>query len=150
MQVSSQISPTRSLLRLGSAEPSGPATSLYLWPFAGGTAHFYQNWGLRKLEDISSYAIELPGRGLRLREAPIPEMSKMVEDALSSVVPVLERPFAFFGHSMGALLAFEVTRRLREMGLPLPCHLFVSACRAPHLAARNRPWHPLPEDELIA
>lgn len=150
VQVSSQIRPTRSLLRLGSAEPSGPATSLYFWPFAGGAAHFYQGWGLPKLQGVSSYAVELPGRGLRLREAPIPEMSKMVEDVLSSVVPVLEPPFAFFGHSMGALVAFEVTRSLREMGLPLPCHLFVSACRAPHLAARNWPWHNLPEDELVA
>jgi medium-chain acyl-[acyl-carrier-protein] hydrolase len=59
-------------------------------------------------------------------------------------------PFAFFGHSLGALLAFEVGRLLRRQGRALPVHLFVAACPAPQLLARDRSWHRLADDELAA
>lgn len=137
----------RSLLRLGAAQGSG--VPLYCLPFAGGTAHFYQDWALPRLKDLPVHAVELPGRGLRLRESLVPDMSSLVDDLLTHVMPAIEGPFALFGHSMGALLAYELTRALARMGRPLPSLLLVSACRAPHLPARNDPWHDLPEDALI-
>jgi medium-chain acyl-[acyl-carrier-protein] hydrolase len=72
-------------------------------------------------------------------------------DAVAHAMTTLGRePFAFFGHSMGAHLAFEVARRLRERGEPMPTRLFVSGARAPHLPRRERVWHNLSDDALIA
>src|SRR5215470_7371202 len=62
--------------------------------------------------------------------------------------PLLDRPFAFFGHSMGARIAFEVARHLRSLGLPQPLHLFISGCRAPHVPDSSPLDHAAPDDEL--
>lgn len=150
MSMASQASRAPSLLKLNAVDKAAASASLHCFPFAGGSAHFYKDWGQLELGHIQGYAIELPGRGLRAREALIPGFSGLIQDLVRNIAPVLEPPYAFFGHSMGALLAFEFTRSLESLGAPLPSHLFLSACRAPHLPGRNKPWHALPEDELIS
>jgi medium-chain acyl-[acyl-carrier-protein] hydrolase len=65
------------------------------------------------------------------------------------LLPHLTKPFAFFGHSMGALVAFEAARLLRKMSLPQPLHLFVSGSSAPHLKSERKLWHNLPDAQLI-
>ena len=145
----SQASSARSLLRLSRSDTSASSVSLYCFPFAGGSAHYYQHWANQELDSLKGYAIELPGRGLRLKEPPALEFSELLQDLVGNISPILKPPYVFFGHSMGALLAFEFTRMLECLGLPLPAHLFLSACRAPHLRSRSRPWHSLPEQELI-
>lgn len=150
MSKASQNHTSRLLLKLNSVQNTSTSTSLFAVPFAGGSAHFYQIWGQQDLGAVQGYAVELPGRGLRLREPLIPEFSDLVRNLAHSFAPVLTSPYAFFGHSMGAFLAFELIRAFEMTGAPIPVHLFVSACRAPHLPRRIRPWHALPENDLIA
>jgi medium-chain acyl-[acyl-carrier-protein] hydrolase len=69
----------------------------------------------------------------------------LVEKIANAVQPELDKPFFFFGHSLGAVLAFELARRIR----PQPQILFVSACGAPHIQNPNHPIHDLPDSEFI-
>ena len=92
--------------------------------------------------------VQLPGRGARLSDPAFTRMGPLV-DAIMAVV-TFEEPFAFFGHSLGALVALEVTRALRATGRPRPDRLFASACPAPHLPRIDAPIHQLPDRELAA
>jgi medium-chain acyl-[acyl-carrier-protein] hydrolase len=82
-------------------------------------------------------------------EAPITNILTLVQEIAIGLHPHLDRPFAFFGHSMGGLLAFELIRLLRQQGYPSPAHLFVSGYRAPHLRLDSTPIHNLAEPEFI-
>lgn len=116
---------------------------------AGGSASAYRAWPDELPAPIDVCAVQLPGRDNRLAERPfsrLPDLIKALADALE---PKLCAPFVFFGHSMGALVAFELTRELRSRGGPQPLQLFVSACRAPQLPDRGQPLHLLPEPELL-
>jgi medium-chain acyl-[acyl-carrier-protein] hydrolase len=73
----------------------------------------------------------------------------MIEQILAVIDPLIDIPFALFGHSMGALIAFELSRALRRSGRNMPIHLFVSAVCAPHLAHLRKPAHHLPDDEFL-
>jgi surfactin synthase thioesterase subunit len=85
-----------------------------------------------------------------LREAPYTSMAPLVEDALAAIAPTLDRPFAFFGHSMGALVAFETAHALASAGRAGPLQVFVSACAPPHRqAAPERRRHDIEEGRLI-
>jgi medium-chain acyl-[acyl-carrier-protein] hydrolase len=92
--------------------------------------------------------VHLPGRGNRFTEPALTRSDALVEQLASELEPFLDVPFAFFGHSMGAMLAFELARRLRAGGGPLPEHLLVSGRRAPQRPRDKRELHSLPEDEF--
>lgn len=122
---------------------------LFCFPYAGGGASVYRGWAASLPGDVEVCPVQLPGRESRLRETPFTHWRPLV-DALAEVLPpYFEMPFVFFGHSMGALLAFELARSLRRMGGPLPLHLFVSGRRAPEVPAREEPIHQLPEAQFI-
>jgi len=93
--------------------------------------------------------VQLPGRGSRLHERPHSRIAPIVEDLADTIGPCLDLPMAFFGHSMGALIAFELARELRRRLLREPCHLFVSGRRAPHVAREAVPIEQLDEPALI-
>lgn len=120
---------------------------LFCFPYAGGDAQIYRNWP-RQLPSAEVCAARLPGRGARIQEAAFRDLRSMVE-AIASVAPYLDRPFAFFGHSMGALVAFELARLLHGRGLPGPAHLFVSGRRAPQLPADWPITYDLPDAEFV-
>lgn len=82
-------------------------------------------------------------------EKPFSRISPLVSALEQVLLPLLDQPFAFFGHSMGALVGFELTRLLRKKGGPQPLHLFVSGAAAPHLPPREIPIYALPEREFI-
>ena len=88
----------------------------------------------------------LPGRGSRIAEAPFERMASLIQSLAAAIEPYLAQPFAFFGHSLGAIVAFELARELRRRGLPLPRLLIVSAARAPQFR-RNHVPPPEPSDE---
>jgi len=88
--------------------------------------------------------VQLPGRENRLREPALDDLGLIVE-ALGTVIEVT-RPFAFFGHSLGAIVAFELTRWLRDRGRALPAHLFVSGSSAPDVRFSKAPLHAMPDD----
>jgi medium-chain acyl-[acyl-carrier-protein] hydrolase len=122
---------------------------LFCLPYAGGWSQIYRPWVDSLSPEIELYAIELPGRGPRLSEAPITDLSLLVEQIAINIYAHLDRPFAFFGHSMGGLLCFELTKLLRGQGYPEPEHLFISGYRAPHLRLERTPVYNLPEPEFI-
>jgi medium-chain acyl-[acyl-carrier-protein] hydrolase len=122
---------------------------LFCFPYAGGSATVFASWPER-LPGVDIRPVQLPGRGNRLHEAPISGWQAIVHGLAPALPPLLDRPFAFFGHSMGALLAFEMTRFLRRQGHRLPAHLFVSGCRAPHIPDADRISPDLPEEAFRA
>jgi surfactin synthase thioesterase subunit len=91
----------------------------------------------------------LPGRKDRLHEAPFTRLPPLVQALSGAIFPYLDKPFAFFGHSMGALIAFELVRHLRRQQRPTPVHLFVSGHGAPELDTPRSPIHQLPHHAFI-
>ncbi len=122
---------------------------LFCFPFAGGSAMIYRDWvgGLPKFVEVC--AVQLPGRGRRLSEAPFRQHGALIPEMMSALAQYLDKPFAFFGHSMGATLAFEISRRLRVASVAGPVDLFVSGSRAPQLPGRTPPTYDLPEPAFI-
>lgn len=122
---------------------------LFCFPYAGGRAAIYRNWPERLPPTVELWALEIPGRGGRLSEPPFTRMELLVKAIAPALLPFLDRPFAFFGHSMGAVIAYELARLLeREHGRP-PGHLFVSGRRAPHLAEPRLHSYNLPDREFL-
>src|SRR5207248_10941200 len=93
-------------------------------------------------------AVQMPGREGRLSEPPLTRWDEAVERLAEALLPWMQRPFAFFGHSLGALLACELARRLARGGRSGPVHLFVSGRVAPHVAPDD-PTYNLPEEEFV-
>ena len=122
---------------------------LFCFPHAGGGGSLFRTWPDGLLADIEVCPVQLPGRENRLREAPLTSLTLLVARLADVLLPWLDRPFAFFGHSMGALIAFELARALREAHGLSPAHLFVAGCRAPHLPDPDPPIHALPEPEFV-
>ncbi len=108
----------------------------------------YRGWQAALPPAIEVYAIELPGHGLRLREAPLCRMDVLVAALAEGLAPYLEGRVIFFGHSMGALVAFELARYLRAVGQPQPVALWASAHRAPQLPNPDRNNHLLSNRQL--
>ena len=127
-----------------------PKIRLFCFPYAGGGASAFRSWATELPSTIELACIQLPGRGTRMRETPIANLPELIQQLKPAILPHLNVPFAFFGHSMGALIAFELARSLRHTQSPLPLHLFASACRAPQLPRHNPPRHTLSTPELIA
>jgi surfactin synthase thioesterase subunit len=122
---------------------------LFCFPYAGGAAAAYYTWVNYLPADIEVCAVELPGRGTRLQERPLTSIESQVELIFGGIHRHLDKPFAFWGHSMGSIIAFELARRLsRENGL-LPAYLFASGRQAPHLPDKYPPAYNLPEPELL-
>lgn len=121
---------------------------LFCFPYGGGAARAYRPWTQTLPPEIDVCAIQLPGRGNRLREPPLRKMTLAVELVGKEIVSLLDRPYAFFGHSMGAILAFEVARLLRRGGQRRPSHLFVSGHKAPQIPKTEFTYN-LPDAEFI-
>lgn len=122
---------------------------LFCFPYAGGGALIYRDWHRFLPLSIGVYAAQLPGRGYRIAEPPLIALAALIEPMAEAIRPYLDRPFAFFGHSMGALIAFELARKLRgEYGIE-PAHLFVSGRRAPHLPDSEPVTYNLGDAEFI-
>lgn len=122
---------------------------MFCFPYAGGGASTYRGWtGLPS--EVEVCPVQLPGREGRLREAPFERPQLLVQALADALQPYFqELPFVFFGHSMGAMLGFELARELRRRGQRLPLHLFVSGRRAPQVPDREESIHDLPEPEFI-
>jgi medium-chain acyl-[acyl-carrier-protein] hydrolase len=125
------------------------ALRLFCFHYAGGSAQTFHTWPANLPSMVETGLIQLPGRGLRFAEPKITSLlplSRMVAQALRKY---LDKPFAFFGHSLGALLCFEVARSLRREHCLEPVHIFVSATPAPHRRRRDERLSTLPRASLI-
>lgn len=121
---------------------------LFCFHYAGGAASVYRTWQESLPADVEVCAVQLPGRESRLREPRLTRVAPILEELQEALPPFFDLPFAFFGHSMGAILAFELTLALRRAGGPLPQHLMLSGRRAPHRPDPDPDIHALPEEEF--
>jgi len=133
------------------AKPTATSTlRMFCLPYAGGSASVFRLWPQHLPPRIEVWAAQPPGRETRFTEPAFSHPGAYLDALMLSVRPLLEeKPFVFFGHSMGAILTFELTRRLRAEGLRQPLRLFVSGKDAPHLPAKVDRAHLLPEPEFI-
>jgi medium-chain acyl-[acyl-carrier-protein] hydrolase len=128
---------------------ANPRLRLFCFPYAGGSAAIYHQWPSRLSPDIELLAVQYPGRATRLRDTLRTDLNLLLDDIEEAITPLLDKPFAFFGHSMGATVSYELTRRLRAAHKPLPTHLFLSGRSAPHLPAVKPPVHNLPDEAFL-
>jgi medium-chain acyl-[acyl-carrier-protein] hydrolase len=122
---------------------------LFCFPSAGGGVSSFRGWSENLSADVSVSPVRLPGRESRLSEPPFRRMEPLVEALGKAIEPYLAEPFAFFGHSMGAAIAFELSRHLRRRGGPLPAGLFVSGARAPQFRLDHVPPPEPPDDQFL-
>lgn len=122
---------------------------LFCFPHAGAGASVYREWVDRLADRIEVVPVQLPGREARFSEAPLSTVTEIIEQLIDPLLERADKPFAVFGHSMGALLSFEVTHTLTQR-CHQPLHLFLSGYSAPHLrpAATNTLVHTWPDAEL--
>lgn len=128
----------------------GPRARLFCFPYAGGAAGVFRSWAELLPRELDVCAIQPPGRGARFREPAFTRLADLVDALEEALGPELDRPFAFYGHSMGGLVCFELAKRLEERGGPAPGHVTLSGCRPPHLPPRDPPIGHLPDAEFLA
>jgi medium-chain acyl-[acyl-carrier-protein] hydrolase len=104
---------------------------LFCFPYAGAGDSIFHSWQKSLSDMVEVCPVQLPGRGSRITEPPFTEMSQLVQTAGQSLAPYLDKPFAFFGHSMGALIGFQLARYIRREYSAQPVHLFVSGRCSP-------------------
>lgn len=122
---------------------------LFCFPYAGGGASVYRTWNKESTSDVEICWIQWPGRENRIREQPFETIDELVPALVDGLAEWLVPPFAFYGHSLGAKIAFETSRQLRRIGGAQPCHLFVGASQAPQLSWPHQTLHVLREDDFI-
>lgn len=127
----------------------GARIRLFCFPYAGGSFTAFRGWQAELSSDIDVRAVELPGRISRLREEPFRALAPMLDALMRALAPHTEEPFAFFGYSMGALIAFELARRFARDRRRAPSHLFVAARPAPQLSTSTAVSSRLPDAELL-
>ena len=128
----------------------GAEMRLFFFPYAGGGPPAFSKWTGELPDFMEGIIAQYPGRGSRYQETPLKSLSTLVENLSQAIQTLLDKPFAFFGHSLGGLMAFELTRHLRSQDLAYPQILFISACGAPHTPDPHPPIHKLPDAEFLA
>ena len=133
-----------------SSEGGGASSArLFCFPYAGGSSGIYRGWS-ELFPNMEICVARLPGREARFKEPAMRTNEEVVRAMSSAIRPLLDRPFVLFGHSMGALLAFELARELREQALRSPRLLCVSAAPAPHLPRRAPALSRMSNEQLVA
>lgn len=119
------------------------AFRLFCFPFAGGDITTYLPWLPLLDPDIEMVIVQLPGRGRRSHEKPFFQMDLLVDELFGAMLARLDKPFAFFGHSMGSKIAYELAKRLQQNRFPAPVHFFASGSGSPCVPRRAAPIHRL-------
>ncbi len=128
---------------------SQPVLRVVCLPYAAGGASHYRPWAFLLPQGVELCGIQLPGHETRIRERLETDSTPIVTTLATALEPLLDQPIALFGHSMGALLAFELTREFRRRGHKPPVHLFVSGRQAPHLSSGYEAIWNRPEPEFL-
>jgi medium-chain acyl-[acyl-carrier-protein] hydrolase len=125
-------------------------TRLFCLPYGGGTAHIYHSWPSQLPSWLEVCSVQPPGRGSRLNEPPFTNLNDLINVAADALKPFFDRPFVLFGHSIGALASFELTRCIRGRYGVEPLLLMVSGCRAPQIPYEGTPFFNFPETQFLA
>lgn len=125
------------------------ALRLFCFPYGGGGAAAFRTWQDLLPSTIEVCPVQIPGREERLNEPCATRLVSLVETIAESLSTFLDKPFAFFGHSLGAMMAFQLARQLRKEQLAQPLHLFVSGRRAPHIPDSGPRLYDLPTPEFV-
>lgn len=123
---------------------------VFCFPYAGGGPSVFMPWAALLPDSVELWCASLPGRGVRFAEQPIASPGVLIDSLLADLAPRLDRPYAFFGHSMGGLIALELTLRLKRAQYPAPRKLWLSACTPPHLPPSWEAMSHLPEAEFLS
>jgi surfactin synthase thioesterase subunit len=123
---------------------------LFCFPYAGGSAVIYNNWRKYLSPSIELMPIELAGRGKRYNDLLYNSINEAVEDVFNTIkVDITNHSYAFYGHSMGALLAYELARKIKLMKMPEPKHVFFSGRGAPHVKnEKDKKYHLMDNEEF--
>lgn len=121
---------------------------LFCLPYAGGSSTTYLRWPLSINSNVELITLDPPGRSRRLMERPLDRIDALVELLASEILPWLDRPYALFGHSNGALVAFELARHLTAIGKP-PLAFFAAAKAAPSRIDEQDGWHQLSDPDFL-
>ncbi|MBL4602934.1 MAG: thioesterase [Emcibacteraceae bacterium] len=122
---------------------------IFCFPYAGGSASAFTGWQDYFDDNIDLFAIQAPGRETRFKENPIEDLPIKVDLLFKEIHPFVNIPYIFVGHSNGALIAFELARKLQKNKNFYLKHIFLSAKRAPHLPELKPPSYNLPYDDFI-
>ena len=141
-------SPTKTWLSCPRPQAQVRARLLCL-PHAGGSPTAFRPWAADMPPDVEMLVLRLPGREARLRETPLTHVDEVVGPLAEALSPLLDVPLVVFGHSLGAMLGFELCRSMRRAGLPAPKRLVVSGRNAPGVG-RSLTLHTLSDQELVA
>lgn len=128
---------------------SGASLRLFCFPYAGASARVFASWADGLAAPVQVCPVEYPGRGSRMRESACRSLGDLTRMMLEGMAGCFDSPFAFFGHSMGALVAFELTHLLRARLGVQPAALLVSGCRGPQVSPREDPTYSLPDDPFV-
>lgn len=126
------------------------ALRLFCFPYAGGSAQVFRGWQRHFAPQVALSLAHLPGRASRVGEPPFKQCKPLVNALADAILPQLPSTFAFWGHSMGALISFELARELRRRGHVAPLALLLSGRGAPQIPDPDPPVFNLPDPEFIA
>jgi pyochelin biosynthetic protein PchC len=127
---------------------AAPRVRLLAFPYAGGSASVYHAWADLVPPGVEVRAVHLPARQDRLAERPVLRIADIVERVTAALAAMPAAPLVLYGHSFGAVVAFELARHLEARGAP-PRALIVGGRRPPHLPPRTPILHDLPEPDFV-
>lgn len=122
---------------------------LFCFPYGGGSGSVFRTWSKHLPEDIEVVTFTLPGRGSRLGEENFTSWQPVIDELEKSFSQYLDKPYFFFGHSLGVCIAFELSKRLQARNLRMPLQFFASGCQCPHLPAFESTIHNLPKEQFL-
>jgi len=126
-----------------------PIARLFCFPYAGGDANIFRSWVNGVPNGVEVIGVQYPGRGIHNGSGAISSCDEMVSLLRSAMLPWLDRDFAFFGHSNGALISFELARALAPEQRKLQRHHFLSARVAAHVSSGRKRIGALPFADFI-
>ena len=122
---------------------------LFCFHYGGGSASIFRQWSKDVIQEVELVAIQLPGREERYNEPLLNNISQVIDNLLLHFNKYTDKPFILFGHSIGALIAFEFARTLRQRKMLQPKHLIVSGTKAPQVPLKKQHIHKLPKKQFI-